>query len=178
MAKDNLISLAKGKNNVKKSSQVLKKPVPKAQEKHKTPEEERDLKAKKKVEELLQDVDLEIINKEEKNVLDEHSSENGQGIEWLTEQVGLLSEQNENLRNELAQAKDDYSRLLQDFQNKNGNNNVNETILQNMLILFNELQNNFLGINAEKTSWTTASIPHMLKKMLSMFPFLETYKKF
>jgi len=46
------------------------------------------------------------------------------------------------------------------------------------LALFNELQNNLLGHNQERTVWTTANIPVLLKKMLLMFPFTADIKKF
>ena len=178
MAEKNLIKLAKGGNKITKAP-IAKKPVVKVDKKPITPAEERDIKAKAKVEELLQSVELtpNKIIKEDTPVI---VHEKREGIEWLEEQVTLLSEQSETLRNELAQAKDDYARLFQDFNNKKGNSNnmLNETIVQNILLLFSELSANASGNNPEKTIWKTVEIRYLIMQMLQLFPFLEKYKKF
>ena len=170
-----LIGLAKG---TKKTTTSPKKSVKKI-EKPKTQEEERDIKAKAKVEELLQSVELtpNKIIKEDTPVI---VHEKREGIEWLEEQVTLLSEQSETLRNELAQAKDDYARLFQDFNNKKGNSNnmLNETIVQNILLLFSELSANASGNNPEKTIWKTVEIRYLIMQMLQLFPFTERHKRF
>ena len=110
MAKSNLVKLAKGGG--KKAT--AEKPVEKVVEKTLTPEEERDLKAKQKVTELLKDVDLTAPKKEDDLLeVDNDAVKSG---EWLEEQVTLLSEKNEILRTELAQAKEDYAKLFQQLQ--------------------------------------------------------------
>jgi hypothetical protein len=164
-----LFKLAKGEN---------KKPNTEEVEKPKTPEEERDLKAKQTVEKLLDGVDLTPKKDEE---LLEIDAEPKEGTIWLEEQVALLNEQVETLTNELTQAKSDYQRLFEDYQKRNSNisNNMpNETTNQNVLTLFNELQNNLLGQNRERTVWKEVKVEHILKQMLTLFPFTATIKKF
>ena len=170
--KSNLVGLAKG---TKKTTAAPKKPTPKVVEKPKTQEEVRDIKAKQKVEELLQSVELmpNKIVKEEAEVI----IKGGEGIEWLEEQLSLQTEQIEVLKTELAQAKDDYTRLYQN-QNKGSNSMLTETTNQNILLLFNELQGNLLGNNPEKTSWETVSVRHILNQLMQLFPFTENYRRF
>jgi len=167
-----LISLATGnKKTIAKKEVVIVK---------KTPEEERDIRAKLTVEKLLEGTSL-IPKEKEKLIEIDTEVIQPEGAEWLQEQVGLLSSENENLRIELATARDNYSKILGESQRIKGNNPnelLNETITQNILTLFNELQNNLLGHNAERTVWTTANIPVLLKKMLLMFPFTADIKKF
>lgn len=170
---NNLVNLAKG-GGKKSPPPAVKKPEVKVVEKLKTPEEERDIKAKQRVEELLNGVDL--MPKKEEELFE--IVEPKEGLEWLEEQVSLLSEQNEALRSELGVAKADYSRLYESQRGGSGNSGQNETILQNVLIMFNELQNNMLGHNQERTSWSTVNVVHVLNQMISLFPFTEKYKKF
>jgi len=175
--KNSLISLATGKRN--KKTAVTKKSPSVATKKTTTREEDRDIKAKQTVKELLEGVSL--IPKDKEVFELDVEAKTPVGEDWLQEQVSLLGSENENLRIELANAKDNYAKLLaqtQQFKGDNPNGFINETITQNILILFNELQNNLLGHNAEKTVWTTANIPHLLKKMLLMFPFTAEIKKF
>ncbi len=174
---NNLVNLAKGggkKTDVKTSKPAPKKPEVKVVEKPKTPEEVRDIKAKQRVEELLNGVDL-VPKKEEELLEIEQPKE---GLEWLEEQVSLLSEQNEALRAELGVAKADYSKLYESQRGGGGNVSSNETVPQNVLIMFNEMQNNMLGHNQERTSWSTVNVIYLLNQMLSLFPFTEKYKKF
>lgn len=175
--KNNLISLATGR---KKKTTVTKKSPRVVEKKKTTPEEDRNIKAKQTVEKLLEGVSLIPKENEDSFELDIEAKKNV-GEEWLQEQVALLGSENENLRIELANAKDNYAKLFAQTQGSKGNNSnslMQETITQNVLILFNELQNNLLGNNAEKTIWTTVNISHLLKKMLLMFPFTVEIKKF
>ena len=180
----NLAKLAKGNN--KKLPEVVKKPQvksiikPKVVEVKLTPEEERDIKAKQKVEELLQGVDLTInpsANVEE--VVDENTPQSAETNEWLEEQAGLLSDQTEILRSELAIAREDYARLYENMQNSRGGNSngyENETMIQNILTIYNELDSNLRGKNAEGQIWTTVDIRYLLNQMNQLFPFTARYK--
>lgn len=174
MAK-NLMNLAKG---TKKPTSVAKKPAEKLEVvKTITPAEERDLKAKQAVAELLQDVQLTPEIKEEP-VLEIEAAPN-MGTEWLEEQVTLLNEQVENLRNELAQSKDDYADLYNSTQNGGV---VNEgEVKTKVLELFDELQQNY--VNMGKNPMTGAPnfqvlFPAFLNRMILFFPFLGNYKKY
>ena len=80
-----------------------------------------------------------------------------------------------------AQAKDDYYKIYNELEkrkNSNSNNMGNETIIQNVLLVFNELQSNLLGHNPERISWKTVQIQHILNQLLQLFPFTEKYRKF
>lgn len=191
---DKLAKLAKGNVGGKKSPASAKKQV-KPTEKQQavvkakpvvtptvkvlTPDEERDLKAKQKVNELLSDV--EFIPKTEEVVTPVveaavESKELNNGVEWLEEQINLLTEENGQLKIDLNQAREDYGKLFEQYQNKSGDSN--DTTVQNVLILFNELQDNFIGNNPQRTQWTSVQISHILKQMLVLFPFTRNYQKF
>lgn len=183
--KNSLISLAKGDGSKKPSpapapkKPLVKKPVPKVVEKPKTKEEVRDEKAKETVEKLLQNV--ELTPKAELETFEEEITgkvANGEGIEWLEEQLTALTEENERLRNELDIAKEDYARLFEKMQSGGVNPNAAETILQNVLFFFNEMQANYLGNNPQGTRFTVAYPERLLPKLIQLFPFLENYRKF
>ena len=170
-------NLAKGggkKTDVKTSKPAPKKPEVKVVEKPKTPEEVRDIKAKQRVEELLNGVDL-VPKKEEELLEIEQPKE---GLEWLEEQVSLLSEQNEALRAELGVAKADYSKLYESQRGGGGNVSSNETVPQNVLIMFNELQNNLLGNNPERHVYDIIYLRNLLNQLMQLFPFTENYRRF
>jgi predicted transcriptional regulator len=171
MSTKNLARLAKGN----KKPIVQEKTVTKTVEKPKTPEEERDMKAKQKVEELLQGVEFTPKKEEPVETVVAKS-----GKEWLEEQVTLLSEQTEKLRIELAQSKEDYTKLYGEYQAKRGTSKdlLNETLVQNVLIMFNELQSNFTGVNQERVAHDIVKIEYLLKQMLLLFPFTEQYRRF
>jgi len=166
MAKKSLVSLAKGSDKKAPAKKIEKKEP----EKVLTPAEERDLKAKAKVEELLEGVEL-TPKKEDLLEIDSTPKE---GTEWLEEQVGLLNEQVESLKAELEVSKADYQRLFAEMQNKGGNEVAN----QHILAIFSELQNNMLGQNQERTPWKTVNIDYLLKQMLTRFPVTQKIKKF
>jgi len=163
-----LVGLAKGTNK----KPIAKKPEAKVVEKKLTPQEERDIKAKQKVKELLEDVDL--VPKELKEA--EYVVkviEPPKGIEWLEEQVNLLTEENEQLKN-------DYSKLFEQYQQKSGGGNLlSETVNQNILLMFTELQNNLLGNNPERHSWDQVNVKYLLNQFVQLFPtVVERYQKF
>lgn len=175
LAKNKKLDNKKKKISVSDDEVIIKEP--------KSPEEVRDMKAKKKIEELLEDVNLNI-NKED-NIQDEEeeiveSKEHGEGVEWLEEQVVALTSENEILTNELFQAREDYTKIFERFQNNGDspNNLMNETLVQNVLYMYNELQNNFTGNNQEHQRWSIVQIQYLLNQMNSLFPFLENYKRY
>jgi len=173
--KNNLVALAKGGD--KKTA--AKKPVVKAVEKPTTPEEERDLKAKAKVEELLQGVELTP----KKDELLEFEAEPKEGVEWLEEQVTSLSEVNQTLRTELAQAKDDYRRIFEENQRiKTGVGIQDDGVLKtNVTKLFIELQDAFISMGNNPQTGAPNLIIYpvaFLNKLLAFFPFLKEYKRF
>ena len=95
------MKLAKGKKEVTKAPAV--KEEVKAPEKVLTPEEERNLKTKAKVEELLDGVKLTLEPEEKKEELLEVAENEDQpkSTDWLEEQVSKLSEENDGLKSEI-----------------------------------------------------------------------------
>jgi hypothetical protein len=191
----NLIKLSKGKKKEdtppKKAASVKAKKVV---EKKLTPEEERDLKAKEKVEELLKGVTIldEIKGDNNKNnvvpVIKEDPKDTD-SMDWLSEQTSQLSEQVEALQIELQTAKDDYSKIYREYQElKNGggfvhevSNNIDgEYIKNNAIRLFNEIQVNYFNMIDPMTGQSTLIIypKPFMNKLIQFFPFLIEEKKF
>lgn len=176
--KDNLVALAKGSS--KKPATAAKKPVVKTVEKPKTQDEERDLKAKAKVEELLEGVEL-TPKKDELLEFAEEAPKEGQ--EWLEEQVTSLSETNEALRAELALAKEDYRKIFEESKRiKSGAGIQDDDILKtNVTKLFMELQDAFISMGKNPQTGAPNLIIYpvaFLNKLLLFFPFLGQYKRF
>lgn len=180
MAKDSsLIKLATGGN---KKTVPVKKAVAKVAEKVLTPEEARDVKAKEKVKELLEGVNLSLkpVNKEDELFEIENEPK---GSEWLQEQVSLLASENQNLKNELEVAKESYTRIFTEFQNiKGGAGIVDDGVLKSQVVkLFHEIQSNY--VNMGKNQYTGEPyfriVPGaFLNRMIQFFPFLQQEKKF
>jgi hypothetical protein len=172
--KKNLASIARSGKNISTFSTVTNNVT----EKPKTKEEERDIKAKETVEKLLEGV--ELVPKKENDTVEIETTVHKEGKEWLEEQVGLLSEQVEQLRSELGQSKEDYTKIYQELQLKKGNPKdlLNETLVQNVVLMFNELQANLTGRNQERTPHDIVKIDYLLNQIMLLFPFTEQYRKF
>jgi hypothetical protein len=176
--KDNLMKLAKGVDKKTKTLIVKKEEVNVPEKKVLSPEEERDLKTKEKVESLLDGIDLTVKTDEKKEELIELDPEpESKDINWLEEQVTKLGEENENLKSEIVLAKADYTKLFEAFQEqKNGvtlNNSNSDGQLQLKVIqLFNEIQAQYLSLRNNLIIYPEA----FLNRLILFFPFLE-YKK-
>lgn len=167
---DKLIKLAKGGNK----TPVKKKNVGTKVNKKLNPAEERDLKAKQKVEELLQDVP--ILNEKNENGELIEIDEPKHGIEWLEEQVTLLTEKNESISAELAIAKADYARIFNDYQElKKSGGVINDDVIKNNVIrVFNELQSNHQQLDKNFIIYPVA----FMNRLIKFFPFLLEHKKY
>jgi len=137
--------------------------------------------AKKKVEELLSDVELNSKNKKDDLI---ELDENPKDIKWLQNQVSVLTEHNEKLELEAKEAKENYKKLFQQYEAiKSGENieSVNmipDSIIKNGIIEeFVAAQDNFLGLNPERRRYTDMKILHFLRRMLKRYDFLSEYKK-
>ena len=134
-------------------------------------------KAKQKVEELTGSLTLSlpsdsitITNNAKTTNKTIKSVASNKGKEWLEEQVNALANENERLRSELANAKQDYQKLRNSSETT-----PNDDVLQiqaNVRSLFNELNNNYLGKNNTKTPYRDVKIKAILEKMLQRFSFL------
>jgi hypothetical protein len=182
MADNNkLLNLAKGSG---KKSLPAKKTGAKKVEKVITPEEQRDLKAKAKVKELLEGVSL-TPKKDDLLEVDTQQTggEEAKSTDWLQEQVGLLSSENELLKTDLLVAKDNYQKLLaENLQLKQGVGIQDESALKTgVLTVFHEIQSNYLK-NPGNSQYGTPNFvivpPAFLNRMIMYFPFLQKEKRF
>ena len=180
MAKgQSLIKLAKGGD---KKEKTPKKPAEKkVKETPLTPEQERDLKAKQKVEELLQDVPLISNPKKDDELLELADSETAKNIEWFEEQLKALSSENSILKTELEVAKKDYTKLFTEFQKiKQGKDvaletpNVDTALKAQIVKLFNEIQANHLALGKNFIIVPVA----FLNRLIMFFPFLQDEKRY
>jgi hypothetical protein len=179
--KNNLVKLAKGKRETPIAPAVKKEEV-KVPEKVLTPEEERDLKTKAKVDELLDGVKLTLEPEVKKDdLLEVVEDEEPKGVEWLEEQMSRLTEENEKLKAEATLAKADYEQLFAAFQQQkntvvlNDNPNGTDTLLKAKVVqLFNEIQANHLALGHNFIIVPVA----FLNRLILFFPFLDEYKRF
>lgn len=173
------MNLAKGGKKTPPAKKVAEKKV----EKPITPAEERDLKAKARVEELLACVQLTPEKKEDLLEL-EPAEAPKEGAEWLEEQVTLLTEQNELLRSELSLAKQDYERIFVENQHIKtgvGITSNDGVVKANVIELFEEIQNNHITLGVDPTTNIgnfRIYCPGFLNRLITFFPFLEERKRY
>ena len=97
--KKDVVGLAKKTTTKKKTA---RKPAPKKPvEKKLTAAQERDLKAKETVEKLLEDSPITTLDKKDELLELEEPTQEPKGVEWLEEQVTLLTQQKEALAADL-----------------------------------------------------------------------------
>jgi len=141
-----------------------------------TAKEERDLKAKETVKELLKDSPIVTLEKKDDLlVLDETPTpEEPKGVEWLEEQVTLLNQKNEALTAELDVVKIENQTLKASGGSNDGN--VSKLVVD----LFNELQENFVKMGVDNRGIGNFRIytPGFLNRMIKFFPFLEQHKRY
>lgn len=170
----NLASIAR------KGERKTKAVPPKNVTKKITTEEERDIRAKQKVEELLKDSDLTI--KKDDNVEEKKVDVKKGGLEWLEEQVDLQVQEIEKLNSELDVMKNDYEKLHDKYQAlKSGENIIDDdTIKNNIITLFNELQDNYIKMGVSPSGVANFRIVPVafMNRLIMFFPFLSKLKKF
>lgn len=159
--KKNLAGLAKGKAKTTKTTTTTAKKKTSNLE-----VDERDLKAKQKVEELLQDIKLTKDDEKQPEKV-----EDKKGVEWLEEQLQTLTERNEVLEKEAVEAKENYKKL---HERMNSTPTSNPDVEAKVVQLFDELQNGYLRYGKNFIVY----FPAFLNRMILFFPFLEKYKKF
>jgi len=144
--------------------------------------------AEARVKNLLKDVDL--IPKKEEDLL-ELDEDDGQpkSLEWLEEQVGALGTENERLRLEASEAKENYNKLYAKYEQvKSGGaptgGIVEENLVPDSLVkrgavaLFDEFQSEYMRHPRETRAFTQITLVALIKKMLDAFPFLEEHRRF
>jgi len=183
MAKEKLLKLAKGGTN--KTTTIKKNVVTNVVKPSHTAEDERKLKAKAKVDELLQDINLNPDKKE--NIITTSSEQSTKqevvGVEWLEEQLELLTEKNKSLTAELELTKADYFRIYEELRKfKNGTGILDDgDVKTNVVKLFSELQDALFSMGINPTTNTPNLIIYpvaFLNKLIVFFPFLDSYRKY
>jgi len=185
MANKDVISLAKSgnataKKPVAKKPAARKKPVKKV-EPVLTREEIRDQKAKETVEKLLQDSPIVTLEKKDDLLeLDETpTSEEPKGVEWLEEQLTLLTEKNKALAAEIEVVKIENEQLRGGVmvQPSDGDGEVKATVVR----LFDELQTQLInrGVHPQtgEPNFVINTVPFM-NRLIVFFPFLASMKRF
>lgn len=186
MTKKDVIQLAKtnktttNKKTTPKKSSANKKPTTKkniVSNKKKsilTPEEERNLKAKAKVKELLEDSSIINLTKKD-NITEVNESKNKpKGVDWLEEQLTLLVKENQELKN-------DFEKILKENQKLKTNSVGNDGEIKKAVIsLFNELQENHIKLGVDNNGIGNFRIycPGFLNRMIKFFPFLNEIKRY
>lgn len=83
------------------------------------------------------------------------------GNDWLTEQLTILTEENEILKQRLDMG---------------DNDSVITSERENIISLFMEFQNNLYGRNKERQEWKDVSLSYLIRTFLEMFPYLDQYR--
>lgn len=124
-------------------------------------------RVKEKVDTLLNDIDIlktgQTINNKSENEspIEPLSVDNNKSIDWLEEQIELLSNSNNELKSQLADAKMVIDKTYED-----------------LLKIFAELQTHALKYNENIRNQTIVNVVYLLNKLVNSFPFLSKYKKF
>lgn len=188
MAKKNVIDLAKSKKTTaktatKKKSTETKKttPVDNKKEPVLTPEQERDLKAKAKVEELLENSSINKLTKKDDIIELDESKDEPKGVEWLEKQITLLTQKNEELTVKMEEVKVDFEKVLKENQElKSGGSSNDGAVKKAVISLFNELQENHIKLGVDRNGLGNFRIycPGFLNRMIKFFPFLDEIKRY
>ena len=118
---------------------------------------------------------MTLEKKDDLLVLDEETPVAGDSndVEWLQEQVAVLSEANEQLRSDLEAAS-----IGAPAPGAGGNEGA---LKQSVVALFNELQENHLKLGTNPQTGVgnfRIYCPGFLNRMMVFFPFLREHKKY
>lgn len=180
--------MAKKRATEKTGKSLLQLAKKKVTPSDKKTEKKIDVKAKEKVERLLEFVDIEDTNIQQTKQMESGPKDIGTAdmsdIGWLQDQLQKLSEENESLKAETEEAKNNYKKLFESHDNRGDESSVGAQMIPDSLIktnvvnLFTDVQDNFQGRNRERTQYKNiVPVPFMMK-MLTMFPFLNEHKRF
>lgn len=137
-------------------------------------------KVKEIANDLLKDIPLTVdehMNNatemviESSEINDKKSQSNS---EWLEEQVGLLTDQVQELRKQLADKNEEFDNLLK------GGNHSDSQLKDTVIRLFSEIQTNYLSMGKNPvTKQPNLVIPPLafMNRMVLFFPFLNEIKK-
>lgn len=130
-------------------------------------------RAKQRVDEILEGVPLGKKTELAIDKLDEVKETNN--LNWLKDQISDLSKTNEALEKELENSKNNYTKLFTEYSRLKENSNTpmsDGDIQRRVQIIFNDLNDNFLGHNKQRVAYKDAKLKPLLEKFLKHFPFL------
>lgn len=163
--------MAKKSSNVTKLAKTGSKKS--TSQKNESVDDTIDVGAKKRVEELLSDVDISPSKREELLELDEESMDRENQLAWMEDELSKLSKENEELRKAATAAKDDYKKIFEENQ-KLKKSNPDSRMQAAIVGLFNELQENHFKRGKK---FHIHPVPFMVK-LTKMFPFLSDHRRF
>jgi vacuolar-type H+-ATPase subunit I/STV1 len=129
---------------------------------------------KNKVNELLTDVTQSI----KENLKEGETTETKiKERKWLEEQVTLLSEENEKLRQHVAYLTNEYQPTEENINNENKRAN-DEGIMKNVIDFFNDFQTNYIpGVDPNgRPNMIIWPLP-FVNRMIGYFPFLGQHRR-
>lgn len=137
-------------------------------------------KVKEMANELMNDIPLSVedhkktITNSNTSLSESKDKKSESNNEWLAEQVGLLTEQVQTLRKQLADKNEEYDNLLK------GGNHSDGQLKDTVIRLFSEIQTNYLSMGKNPvTKQPNLVIPPLafMNRMVLFFPFLNEFKK-
>jgi hypothetical protein len=131
-----------------------------------------ELRAKEKVNKLLEDMPIEGDTVVKKDKLQD--SKEKKSVEWLEEQISLLADQNSKLESENIRLKDDYRKLFDQYQSSPSSNI--DQMKHGIEEIFFELDSTLRGLKYG-TPYEQANIRPLLNKFMAKFPFLQNSLK-
>jgi len=125
-------------------------------------DKDKDTLAREKVELLLADVPTvssKEVNDFTEDVVDDAivTKQKKKSTDWLEEQISSLTEKNEQLESQLADAKESFKKLSADFvsaRKKGGVSESDSELKQKIVTLFKKFEDQYLGNNPTKERFT------------------------
>jgi hypothetical protein len=135
---------------------------------------EKQTAARQKVDELLEDV-IPTKKTTKKPKVTAKKAETAKNVTWLEKEVERLTQLNTELENKLIVAETETQKSLNELNVlKQSGANLNEGEIKTKVVEhFRDLEDAFLGRNAQRTRYQNTTVQAQLDKMVTRFPFLK-----
>jgi len=134
--------------------------------------------AKAKVDELLQDIDVDVKIKKDVLGIDLPTKDeiSNNDVTWLQEQLSILVEKYETVSNDYSLLREEYEKMQNEFNElkKLPQNDEVKDVVNNVIAVFNELQTNHMKYGHNFIIYPIA----FMNRLIIFFPFLSKYKKY
>ena len=160
---------------LKRASVKNKEVEPKKGVVEKTKEEkeyEIELRAKEKVSKLLEDMPVESVVVKTDKLQD---SKEKKTVEWMEEQIQMLTDQNAKLEAQNDQLKNDYNKLFDQYQSSPSADS--DHLKRGIEEIFFELDATLRGLRYGGVAYEEAKIRPLLNNFMAKFPFLQNVLK-